>query len=93
MAFPYERRSMREIMDEIPELRGVRGGLQQTLTNLIDAARNRVLAKMGTEREKAVARSLQRGRRRRMPPVQVEGMVWPSFGDWIQRLQVTLPES
>jgi len=93
MAFPYERRSMPEVMDEIPELRGVRGGLQQTLTNLLDAARNRVLAKMGTEREKAVARSLQRGRRRRMPPLQAEGMVWPSFGDWIQRLQVTLPES
>src|SRR5262249_10752490 len=90
MAFPYQWRSMPEVMDEIPELRGVRGGLQQTLTNLIDDARNRAVAKMGTEREKAVARSLQRGRRRRMPPVQVEGM---SFGDWIQRLQVTLSES
>ena len=90
MTFPYQWRSMAEVMAEIPELRGVaRGGLQQTLKNLLDAARNRVLAKMGTEREKAVARSLQRGRHRRIQPLQVEGMVWPSFGDWIQRLQVT----
>jgi hypothetical protein len=66
-------------MDEIPELRGVRGGLQQTLTNLIDAARNRVLAKMGTEREKAVARSLQRGRRRRMQPFVFGGRFNTTF--------------
>jgi hypothetical protein len=63
------------------------------LADIINDAKNRVLARMGTEKEKAVVRSLQRGRRRWMQPVQVERMVWPSFGDWIQRLQVTLPES
>jgi hypothetical protein len=41
-----------------------RGGLQQALKNLIDDARNRVVAKIGSEKEQAVARSLQtRGRR------------------------------
>jgi hypothetical protein len=67
MEIPYQRRSMPEVMAEIPELRHVgRGGLQQTLKNLIDDARNRVVAKLGSEKEQAVARSLQtRGRRTR----------------------------
>ena len=51
MAIPYEWRSMPEVMAEIPELRGVaRGGLQQTLKNLIDDARSRVVARMGSDR-------------------------------------------
>ena len=65
MAIPYQWRSMPEVMAEIPELRGVgRGGLQQLLKGLIDDARNRVVARMGSEKEQAVAHSLQtRGRR------------------------------
>ena len=65
MALPYQWRSMPEVMAEIPELRGVgRGGLQQLLKGLIDDARNRVVARMGSEKEQAVAHSLQiRGRR------------------------------
>jgi hypothetical protein len=66
MERPYEWRSMPEVMAEIPELRGVsRGGLQQSLKSLIDDARNRVVAKMGSEKEQAVAHSLQtRGQRK-----------------------------
>jgi hypothetical protein len=65
MAVPYERRSLPEVMAEIPALRGVgRGGLQQTLKNLIDDARHRVVARMGSAKEQAMARRLQtRGRR------------------------------
>ena len=74
MEIPYQWRSMPEVMEEIPELRGVaRGGLQQTLKALIDDARNRVVAKMGSEKEQAVAHRLQaRGRR-----AQVEGRFLP----------------
>jgi hypothetical protein len=61
MAFPYQWRSMPEVMAEIPELRGIpRGGLQQTLKALIDNARLRAVAKVGTEKEQAVAYGLQR---------------------------------
>src|SRR6476661_6825938 len=61
MAFPYQWRSTPEVMDEIPELRGIaRGGLQQTLKSLIDAARMRVVKRLGTEKEQAVAYGLQR---------------------------------
>ncbi len=75
MAYPYQWRSMPEVMEEIPELRGIgRGGLQQALKSLIDDARNRVLAKMGSEREHAVAHSLQTRGRRRWQRAQVEGM-------------------
>jgi hypothetical protein len=65
MAVPSERRSLPEVMAAIPEVRGVgRGGLQQTLKNLIDDARQRVVAQMGSEKEQAMARRLQtRGRR------------------------------
>jgi hypothetical protein len=65
MEVPYQWRSMPEVMAEIPELQDVgRGGLQQALKGLVDDARNRVVAKMGSEREQAVAHSLQtRGRR------------------------------
>jgi hypothetical protein len=65
MAVPYQWRSMPEVMAEIPDLQGVRrGGLQQALKNLIDDARMRVVARMGSEKEQAVARRLQtRGRR------------------------------
>jgi hypothetical protein len=78
MAIPYQRRSMAEVMAEIPELRGVaRGGLQQTLKNLIDDARMRVVAKMGTEREQAVAYGLQRRSHRSLG--QTEGRILPSL--------------
>jgi hypothetical protein len=65
MAFPYQWRSMPEVMGEIPELRGIaRGGLQQTLKGLIDDARNRAVARMGTHKEQGVAHWLQtRGQR------------------------------
>jgi hypothetical protein len=65
MAIPYQWRSMPEVMAEIPDLRGVgRGGLQQALKGLIDDARNRVVARMGSEKEQAVAHGLRsRGRR------------------------------
>ncbi len=65
MEMPYQWRSMPEVMGEIPELRDVgRGGLQQVLTSLIADARNRVVARIGNEKEQAVAHSLQtRGRR------------------------------
>lgn len=63
MAFPYHWRSMPEVMAEIPELRIIgRGGLQQILANLINDARHRALDKIGSEREQAVALSLQRRR-------------------------------
>ena len=67
MEIPYQWRSMPEDMAEIPELRAVgRGGLQQTLKGLIDDARNRVVARIGSEKEQAVARRLQtRGHRTR----------------------------
>ena len=54
---PYQWRSMPEIMAEIPELREVgRGGLQQVLKGLIDDARRRVVARLGSEKEQAVRR-------------------------------------
>lgn len=81
MAFPYQWRSMPEVIEEIPELRGVaRGGLQQTLKALIDDARNRVVAKMGSEREQAVAHSLAKGRRT-LQRTQVESR-WLAIADW-----------
>jgi hypothetical protein len=78
MAIPYQFRSMAEVMEEIPELRGVaRGGLQQTLKNLIDAARNRAVAKIGSAREQALAYSLQRRSQRSLR--QTEGRILPSL--------------
>jgi hypothetical protein len=78
MAIPYQFRSMPEVMAEIPGLRGVaRGGLQQTLKALIDDARNRVVAKMGSAREQAVASSLQRRSHRSLG--QTEGTILPSL--------------
>ncbi len=78
MAIPYQWRSMPEVMAEIPELRGVgRGGLQQTLKTLIDDARNRVVAKIGNDREQGVAHWLQGRRGRRLQPTQVEGRFLP----------------
>jgi hypothetical protein len=78
MAYPYQWRSMPEVMEEIPELRGVaRGGLQQTLKNLIDDARNRVVAKMGSDREQAVAHWLQARSGRSLQRTQVEGRLLP----------------
>jgi hypothetical protein len=75
MEIPYERRSMPEVMAEIPELRDVgRGGLQQTLKNLIDDARNRVVAKLGSEKEQAVAHSLQTRHRRTGAVTRAEGV-------------------
>jgi hypothetical protein len=78
MAFPYQWRSMPEVMEEIPELRGVaRGGLQQALKNLIDDARMRVVKKIGTEKEQAVAYGLQRRGHRSLG--QTEGRILPSL--------------
>ncbi len=65
MAYPFQWRSMPEVMAEIPGLQGIpRGGLQQELTNLIDDARMRVVKRLGTEKEQAVAYGLQRRSRR-----------------------------
>jgi hypothetical protein len=78
MAIPYQWRSMPEILAEIPELQGVaRGGLQQTLKNLIDDARMRVVAKMGSAREQAVAHWLQKRSHRSLG--QTEGRILPSL--------------
>jgi hypothetical protein len=61
MAYPYQWRSMPEVIAEIPGLQGVpRGGLQQALTNLIDDARMRVVKRLGSEKEQAIAYGLQR---------------------------------
>jgi hypothetical protein len=73
MRYPYELLSMRSVMAEIPGLRGVsRGGLQQVLQNLINDARMRVVKKMGTEKEQAVAYGLHR-RSHRSPRQTVVG--------------------
>jgi hypothetical protein len=78
MKIPYQRRSMAEVMEEIPELRGVaRGGLQQTLKALIDDARNRAVAKMGSAREQGVAHWLQKRSHRSLG--QTEGRILPSL--------------
>jgi hypothetical protein len=77
MAYPFQWRSMPEVMAEMPELRGVtRGGLQQTLKALIDDARNRVVAKMGSAREQAVAHWLQKRSHR---TGHTEGRILPSL--------------
>jgi hypothetical protein len=71
MAIPYQWRSMPEVMDEIPELRGRgRGGLQQALKNLIGDARMRVVARMGSDKEQAVAHRLQTRDHRTLPSVE-----------------------
>jgi hypothetical protein len=78
LAIPYQWRSMREVMAEIPGLRGVsRGGLQQVLQNLINDARMRVVKRVGTEKEQAVAYGLQRHSHR--SPRQTEAILLPSL--------------
>jgi hypothetical protein len=78
MAYPYQWRSMPEVMAEIPGLQGVpRGGLQQALKNLIDDARMRVVRKLGSEKEQAIAYGLQR---RSRSLGQTEGRFLPSLG-------------
>jgi len=75
MAIPFQWRSMPEVMGEIPELEGIpRGGLQQVLTNLIDDARMRVVKRIGTDKEQAVAHGLQRRSHR-----QTEGTFLPAL--------------
>jgi hypothetical protein len=65
MEYPFQWRSMAEVMAEIPGLQGrPRGGLQQELKNLLDDARTRVVAKMGSDWEQAVAHWLQARRGR-----------------------------
>jgi hypothetical protein len=77
MKIPYQWRSMPEVMAEIPELRGIgRGGLQQTLKNIIDDARMRVVKKMGSAREQAVAHWLQKRSHR---TGHTEGRILPSM--------------
>jgi hypothetical protein len=77
MRYPYESRSVREVMATIPGLRGVpRGGLQQALKNLIDDARMRAVKRLGTEKEQAIAYRLQRRSHRSVG--QTEGIFLPS---------------
>jgi hypothetical protein len=84
MAFPYQLRSMPEVMAEIPELRGAaRGGLQQALKNLIDDARMRVVKRLGSEKEQAVVYGLQRRSHRSLR--QTEGRILSSLCDWSSR--------
>jgi hypothetical protein len=86
LAIPYQRRSMAEVMQEIPELRGTpRGGLQQTLQALIDDARMRVVAKMGSAKEQGVAQWLQ-SRRQARRRARVEETFWPTAGPFRQFL-------
>jgi hypothetical protein len=71
---------MPEVLEEIPELQGIpRGGLQQTLKALIDGARMRVVAKMGSDKEQAVAQWLQ-SRRQARRRARVEETFWPNGG-------------
>jgi hypothetical protein len=82
LAIPYQWRSMAEVMQEIPELRGIpRGGLQQTLQALIGNARMRVVAKMGSAKEQAVAQWLH-SRRQARRRAQVEETFWPTAGSF-----------
>jgi hypothetical protein len=84
MAFPYQSRSMSEVMKEIPGLQGIpRGGLQQMLKRLIDDARMRVVKRLGTEKEQAVAYGLQKRSHRSLR--QTEGRILPSLWDWRSR--------
>jgi hypothetical protein len=86
LAIPYQRRSMAEVLQEIPELRGIpRGGLQQTLKALIDNAQMRVVAKMGSAKEQGVAQWLQ-SRRQARRRAQVEETFWPMAGTFRQFL-------
>jgi hypothetical protein len=78
MAYPFQRRSMPEVMAEIPGLQGIRrGGLQQALKALIDDARLRAVKRLGTEKEQAVAYGLQRRSHRSLG--QTEGRILPSL--------------
>jgi hypothetical protein len=78
MAYPFQWRSMPEVMAEIPGLQGIpRGGLQQELKNLIDRARMQAVKRLGTEKEQAVAYGLQRRRQRSLG--QTEGKILPSL--------------
>jgi hypothetical protein len=77
---------MPEVMQEIPELRGIpRGGLQQTLKALIDAARMRAVAKIGSAKEQGVADWLQSRRPARRRP-RVEETFRPMAGTFRQFL-------
>jgi len=79
MDAPYQWRSMPAVMADIPGLQGIgRGGLQQALKGLIDSARNRVVAKMGSSKEQAVAHWLQTRGHRAWGQAQAEGM-FPQF--------------
>jgi hypothetical protein len=89
LAIPYQSRSMAEVMQEIPELRGIpRGGLQQTLKALIDNARVRVVAKMGSDKEQGVAQWLH-SRRHVRRRAQVEETFGPMAGPFRQFLAPT----
>jgi hypothetical protein len=86
LAIPYQRLSMADVMQEIPELGGIpRGGLQQTLQALIDDARMRVVARMGSAKEQGVAQWLQ-SRRQARRRAQVEETFWPMAGTFRQFL-------
>ena len=86
LAIPYQWRSMPEVLQEIPELRGIpRGGLQQTLKALIDDARMRVVAKMGSAKEQGVAHWLH-SRRQARRRAQVEETFRPMASTFRQFL-------
>jgi hypothetical protein len=86
LAIPYQRLSMAEALQEIPELRGIpRGGLQQTLQALIDDARMRVVARMGSAKEQGVAQWLH-SRRQARRRAQVEETFSPIAGTFRQFL-------
>ena len=68
---------MSEVMEGIPELPEVaRGGLQQALKNLIDDARMRVVKRLGTEKEQAMAYGLQRRGHRSLGQTEGRFLSW-----------------
>ena len=77
MAFPYQWRSMPEVMAEVPGLQGLRrGGLQQAIKAHIDDARMRVIKRLGTEKEQAVAYGLQRRGHRSLGRTEGRFLPW-----------------
>jgi hypothetical protein len=77
MKIPYQWRSMPEVMAEVPGLQGIRrGGLQQALKALIADARVRVIRRLGTEKEQAVAYGLQRRGHRSLGKTEGRFLSW-----------------
>jgi hypothetical protein len=77
MIIPYQWRSMPEVMAEVPGLQGLRrGGLQQAIKAHIDDARMRVIKRLGTEKEQAVAYGLQRRGHRSLGQTEGRSLSW-----------------